>query len=175
MTEGTKHVLGLVSSSDRLGHSSRREVSVMIDKIGKVDRSHQERLWSLLEFCPVGERKSLKNFKLESNMIIAMLLRWVENVDENIYFDPCSPFIVNLILIVFVLTLFTNKFRKGWGQGRFFFLSEEAKRAEQRNDSFLWWCFLMGKTYSSFCRNTIQVVTGRQSHFYFSERLKKWC
>ena len=37
----------------------------MIDKIGKVDRSHQERLWSLLEFCPVGERKSLKNFKLE--------------------------------------------------------------------------------------------------------------
>ena len=121
MTEGTKHVLGLVSSSDRLGHSSRREVSVMIDKIGKVDRSHQERLWSLLEFCPVGERKSLKNFKLESNMIIAMLLRWVENVDENIYFDPCSPFIVNLILIVFVLTLFTNKFRKGWGQGRFFF------------------------------------------------------
>jgi hypothetical protein len=61
----------------------------------------------------------------------------VENVDENIYFDPCSPFIVNLILIVFVLTLFTNKFRKGWGQGRFFFLNEEAKRAEQRNDSFL--------------------------------------
>lgn len=44
MTKGTKHVLGLVSSSDRLGHSSWREVSVMIDKIGKVDRSHQERL-----------------------------------------------------------------------------------------------------------------------------------
>lgn len=42
--KGTKHVLGLVSSSDRFGHSSRTEVSVMIDKIGKVDRSHQERL-----------------------------------------------------------------------------------------------------------------------------------
>ena len=30
MTKGTKHVLGLVSRSDRFGHSSRTEVSVMI-------------------------------------------------------------------------------------------------------------------------------------------------
>lgn len=145
MTEGTKHVLGLVSSSDRLGHSSRREVSVMIDKIGKVDRSHQERLWSLLEFCHVGERKSWKNFKLESNMIIAMLLRWVENVDENIYFDPCSPFIVNLILIVFVLTLFTNKFRKGWGQGRFFFFKWRGKKSRAEKWFLLVVVFSNGK------------------------------
>lgn len=50
-----------------------------------------------------------------------------QNMDENIYFGSCSPFI-NLILIV-VLPLHSQiNLEKGAGNSFIFVLSEEAKR-----------------------------------------------
>ena len=146
MTKGSEHALGPVSSGDACActHFSVGERCLIVGKTGKVDRRRRERLGSYWNFILQAQGNPLKNFKLESNIVIAMLLRLRKN---GFWFLFSFLQLTSCLQWCFLLP---SQVQKTTGESRFV-LSEGEREVRNKQviffftDFCLRYCFLLGK------------------------------